>query len=182
MVNDSELIAQSRGDHSAFAALFDRHSDAVFRYAFGITRNADLAQDLVQETFITAWKRLADIHLVGDSMLPWLIVACRNHGANQSRSRALRSTVPLDDQTPDDSDDPLTRLQHREELGWVLRAVAELNETDQLIISLCLEQGRSYQEAAKMLGMRTNTLTKRIQRARAYLLARPPFPEGEANT
>ncbi len=86
---------RSRRDQRAFAPLFDRHGDAVFRYTFTLTRNADPAQDLLQESFITAWKKLADIRLVGDSMLPWLLVACRNHNANRQRSRPSLSMMSV---------------------------------------------------------------------------------------
>src|SRR4051794_16649725 len=67
---DVELIARSIArDPRAFGDLFDRHSTAVFRFAYSLTHNTTEAQELVQETFVTAWKRLADIRLVGDSVL-----------------------------------------------------------------------------------------------------------------
>jgi RNA polymerase sigma-70 factor (ECF subfamily) len=176
-MGDEDLIARSRSDHAAFAALFDRHSDAVFRYAFTLTRNGDTAQDLVQETFITAWKKLADIRLVGDSMLPWLLVACRNHNANRQRSSALRATVRLyeADQALAGQD---RGIDHLETLSDVINAVGRLSETDQRIVALCLFDGRSYKEAAAILGLKPNTVTKRVQRARARLRAN--LQEGEA--
>ncbi|MEP6842124.1 MAG: RNA polymerase sigma factor, partial [Pseudolysinimonas sp.] len=176
-MNDEELIARSRNDHGAFANLFDRHSDAVFRYAFTLTRNADSAQDLVQESFITAWKRLSDIRLVGDSMLPWLLVACRNHNANRQRSSAAHATVPLHEGGQERTDID-TRRDHIEELRNVIQAVGQMSETDQRIVALCLFDGRSYKEAASILGLKPNTVSKRVQRARARL--RTTFQEGEA--
>ena len=176
-MKDEELISRSRRDHRAFATLFDRHSDAVFRYAFSLTRNADTAQDLVQESFITAWKKLADIRLVGDSMLPWLLVACRNHNANRQRSAATHATVPLHEEEGRAGAD--NRLEHIDDLRAVIRAVELMSETDQRIVALCLFDGRSYKEAAATLGLKPNTVTKRVQRARARLRAN--FQEGEAN-
>jgi len=177
-MNDEELISRSRRDHRAFATLFDRHSDAVFRYAFSLTRNADTAQDLVQESFITAWKKLADIRLVGDSMLPWLLVACRNHNANRQRSAATRATVPLHEEDQGRAGAEI-RIEQVHELRAVIRAVELMSETDQRIVALCLFEGRSYKEAAAVLGLKPNTVTKRVQRARARL--RASFQEGEAN-
>ena len=177
-MNDEELISRSRRDHRAFATLFDRHSDAVFRYAFTLTRNADSAQELVQESFITAWKKLADIRLVGDSMLPWLLVACRNHNANRQRSATVRATVPLQEQDQE-SVGAENRFEHVAELRAVIQAVELMSESDQRIVALCLFDGRSYKEAAAILGLKPTAVTKRVQRARARL--RASFQEGEAN-
>ena len=85
---DVELIARSIArDERAFGDLFDRHSTAVYRFAYSLTHDDTEAQELVQETFVTAWKKLADIRLAGDSMLPWLIVTTRNHALNLRRNR-----------------------------------------------------------------------------------------------
>lgn len=183
MTTDSDLIRRSiRHDHEAFAELFDRHAQPLFRYAFGLIRNADDAQDLVQDTFMTAWKRLADIHLVSDSMLPWLIVACRNHAANLRRSKAVRATVPFEE-ARDVPVDPgtLDRMQHVEELAWVIEAVEALGETDRRIVELCLYEGRDYHEAASILGLSVGVLTKRIHRTRSRLRVQRGLREGEAS-
>lgn len=181
MTTDTELIRRSiRRDHHAFAELFDRHGDSLFRYAFGLTHDADDAQDLVQDTFMTAWKRLADIHLVSDSMLPWLIVACRNHGANLRRSKLVRATVPLRDVAVAGPSN-LDRLQHVEELAWIYESVNALGETDRRIVELCLYEGRDYHEAAAILGLSVGVLTKRIHRTRTRLRDQRGFHEGEAS-
>ena len=88
---DVELIARSIArDERAFGDLFDRHSTAVYRFAYSLTHDNTEAQELVQETFITAWKKLADIRLAGDSMLPWLIVTARHHAQNRRRAAGSR--------------------------------------------------------------------------------------------
>lgn len=183
MATDSELIRRSvRHDHQAFAELFDRHGEALFRYAFGLTRNGDDAQDLLQETFMTAWKRLADVHLAGDSMLPWLIVVCRNHGANLRRRKLVRATVPLEEaRTATMGSGALDRLQHVEELAWIYEAVDDLGETDRRIVELCLYEGRDYHEAAALLGLSVGVLTKRIHRTRSRLREQRRFHEGEVS-
>lgn len=174
MVPDVELIARSIArDERAFADLFDRHSTAVYRYAYSLTHDVVEAQEIVQETFVTAWKRLADIRLVGESMLPWLLVACRYHGANRQRQRQRRhdDLLPLDEHIRNHGaagvhDDDLA---HREEIEWVFEAIRKLSETDQRIVELCLYEGRSYKEAASILGLSVSMLTKRVERTRTRL-------------
>lgn len=171
MASDHELIARcGRGDARAFRELFDRHSAVLFRYAFGLCRDPDDAQELVQETFLSAWRRLADIHLAGESMLPWLIVTCRNHGANLARRKVIRQTVPIDDAEPATSAvETLDRLAGAEELRWVVDSIGQLGATDRRIVELCLFDGRSYADAADALGLSVSVITKRVQRTRARL-------------
>ena len=184
MRTDQELIERcAHGDQQAFTELFDRHSIALFRYAFSLTHNADDAQELVQDTFLTAWKKLQGIHLVGPSMLPWLIVACRNLGANLARSKAHRRAIPLDGvEVSAPGTDVLDRLAHVEELRWVYAAIEELGETDQRIVELCLYDGRSYQEAAALLGLGVGVITKRIHRMRDRLKKQRVIQEREATS
>jgi RNA polymerase sigma factor (sigma-70 family) len=125
----------------------------------------------VQETFVTAWKRLADIRLAGDSMLPWLIVTTRYHAQNARRARLVHAMLPLEEHLLDRDADLLRteRSEHREELDWVLQAVRRLDPTDQQIVQLCLYEGLTYKEAAKRLGLTSTAISKRVERARTRL-------------
>ncbi len=169
---DVELIARSIArDERAFGDLFDRHATAVYRFAYSLTHDVTEAQELVQETFVTAWKKLADIRLVGDSMLPWLIVVTRLHSKNRRRALQRTDTLPLDEHILNHGSEAAKadHLAHREELEWVFAAVRELSETDQRIVELCLYEGRSYKEAALQLGLSVTGITKRVERTRARL-------------
>lgn len=169
---DVELIARSIArDPRAFGDLFDRHSTAVFRFAYSLTHNTTEAQELVQETFVTAWKKLADIRLVGDSVLPWLIVTTRHHARNAQRSRAVHDTLPLEEHILHGGTQLLQteRSADREELDWVFDAVRQLGETDRAIVQLCLYEGLTYKEAAKRLGLTPAAVGKRVERTRSRL-------------
>ena len=168
---DVELIARSIArDPRAFGDLFDRHSSAVYRFAYSLTHDHTEAQELVQETFVTTWKRLADIRLAGDSMLPWLLVTTRNHAKNLHRSHQRNDMLPLDELIKSRATDAATAQEDaRQELDWVFEAVRKLGETDQRIVELCLYEGRSYKEAAMQLGLSVTGVTKRVERTRARL-------------
>ena len=167
MTPDSELIARSIArDERAFSTIFDRYAPAVFRFALSITKSSDDAQELTQQTFITAWRRLADIRLVGDSMVPWLIVSCRNHSHNLRRTQAVHQTVDL----PEVGHSPVASVvEVREELDAVLAAIADLGETDRLLVELCVFEGYTYREAAKLIGGSAGGLAKRMERTRRSL-------------
>ena len=172
MVSDAELISRARArDERAFGDLYDRHSVAVFRYAYAQTHDVVDAQELVQETFVTAWRKLADIRIHGESALPWLIVTCRNHAQNFRRSQARHDALPLDEHIANRGLDGLYRetQSHLEELEWVFEAIHELNDVDRRIVELCLFDGVSYAAAASQLGLTTGGLAKRLERVRSRL-------------
>lgn len=162
---DTELIGLARrGDRGAFTALFSRHSKAVYLYAWSQLRNDSDAEDVAQEVFVVAWRRLGAIRVVESSALPWLLVTCRNIGRNALRAR--RDALPLAEEIlPGD----LVRQERVEELSWVRQAVERLGGMDQRIVHLCLVEGYSYDEAADHLGVSTTALAKRLQRARASI-------------
>jgi RNA polymerase sigma-70 factor (ECF subfamily) len=169
---DVELIRRSLArDERAFGELFDRHSTALYRYAYSLTHDVTEAQELVQETFVTAWRRLADIRLVGDSVLPWLIVACRYHSQNLRRAKGRVDVLPLDEHIRNHAtervhDDHLSQI---EEIEWVFAAIRKLGDVDRRIVELCLYEGRSYKDAAAELGLTVSGVTKRVERARTRL-------------
>jgi len=170
---DVDLVQRALArDDRAFGDLFDRHSIAVYRFAYAQTHDVAFAQELVQETFVTAWRKLADIRLVDESVLPWLLVTCRFHAQNLRRKTArLQETLPLDEHIANHGAEAIDRerLAHVEELEWVFEAINRLSETDRRVVELCLYEGRSYKEAALELGISVGSVTKRVERSRAKL-------------
>ncbi len=172
MLSDVELIQRAIArDERAFGDLYDRHATAVYRFAYSQTHDVVSAQELVQETFVTAWQRLADIRVHGDSMLPWLIVTTRNHAQNQRRRRQKHDALPLDEGIARHGAEGIHRenLAHLEEIEWVFEAIHRLGDLDRRIVELCLYEGMTYRAAAKELGLTESGLAKRVERARARL-------------
>lgn len=163
--SDAELIRLAgRGDRGASSALFARHSRAVYHYAWGMTRHDRDAEDLTQEVFVVAWRKLGSIRIVESSALPWLLVTTRNLGRNALRARS--AAVELDEsRLPADR----TRQERVEELTWVRQAVSRLGGMDQRVVHLCLVEGYSYAEAAEHLGLTVSAIAKRVERVRAAL-------------
>lgn len=169
---DVDLIRRAIArDDRAFGDLFDRHSIAVYRFAYAQTHDAVAAQELVQETFVTAWKKLADIHLIDESMLPWLLVTCRFHAQNFRRLLSRDDALPLDEHIANHHVEAVDRdhLAHVEEVEWVFEAINRLSDIDRRVVELCLYEGHSYKEAALALGISVNNVTKRVARSRATL-------------
>lgn len=171
-IPDTELITSiGRGDAEAYTEMLDRHSRAVFRYAWGLADQRSDVDDIVQETFLVAWRRRKDIRIVGSSALPWLLTSARNIAMNTNRQRRSHRIEDLDEHTGA-SDAWYRQVEHDEaaqQLRWVQAEIAALDSPDRELCELCLLQDRTYDEAAAMLGLSPVNARKRIQRSRARL-------------
>src|SRR5256886_7958604 len=93
------------GDADAFGALFERHSRAVYNFAFRGTADWAAAKDMASEVFLTAWRRRSQVVFTTESgsVLPWLLGVATNHLRNQRRGkRPGRAPIapPHPDQEP----------------------------------------------------------------------------------
>ncbi|WP_175472430.1 RNA polymerase sigma factor [Curtobacterium sp. MCBA15_009] len=172
VIPDGELIAAiARGDAAAYTTLLDRHSRAVFRYAWGLADERSDVDDIVQETFLVAWRRRKDVRIVGSSALPWLLTSARYIAMNTNRRRRAVGFDEVDE-TTGASEAWYRQVAHAEavqQLRWVRDEIAALDSPDRELCELCLLQDRSYDEAAAVLGLSTSNARKRIQRTRARL-------------
>ncbi|MGU3409476.1 RNA polymerase sigma factor [Microbacterium sp. M1A1_1b] len=153
------------GDTGALADAFDRFAPTLTRYAWALAGSKQDVEELVQDSFLTLWQKAADIDLPTGTLLPWLLVVCRNHARNQARRTAKNAgdELPAELAAPTDADEA------RERLRWVRDEIAALPETDRRICELCLLEGHSYSEAATMLGLSVGAVTQRVSRSRARL-------------
>ncbi len=169
---DGDLVAAiGRGDTGAYTTLLDRHTRAVFRYAWGLADERSDVDDVVQETFVVAWRRRKDLRIVGSSALPWLLTTARYVAMNTNRQRRTHRADELDEHSGAD-EAWYRQVAHDEavqQLRWVRAEIAALDSPDRELCELCLLQDRSYDEAAAMLGLSPANARKRIQRSRARL-------------
>lgn len=165
---DATVIAAiGNGDERAFEAFYDRHAPAVARYAWSLSPSLHVAQDITQETFLTAWHKRSSIRLVAGSALPWLLATCRNHARNRARKdRKWSELVELHDDSI--ATDPINGSAAAE-LHWVLESILAMPEVERRVCELCLLQGFSYREAAEQLGISESAAGKKLQRARTKL-------------
>jgi RNA polymerase sigma factor (sigma-70 family) len=166
-VDDGTLVLSLRaGDRPSFLALYRRHAATILRYAWRLADDSGDAEDLVQEVFATLWAKRRTITLAGDSLLPWLLVTCRNHGANLVRKKAKTRTVALSEDRVD-----APQSDAVDDLRWIHDEIDSLGPLDQRICQLCLLEGVPYRQAAAQLGITANGVAKRVERIRKHLRA-----------
>jgi RNA polymerase sigma factor (sigma-70 family) len=146
--------------------LFDRHAAAVFRLAYALVQDPDTAQDIVQDTFVIAWRKRRSIRLIDGSALPWLLATARLTAMAARRKRDRRRTETLDHEVL--ASLPSASMTSDDETA-VRMALTALPEQDRRIVELVLIDGRSYAEAANQLGLSVSAAGKRLQRARARM-------------
>ncbi|WP_136709590.1 RNA polymerase sigma factor [Agromyces sp. H66] len=170
---DADLLERlAVGDQRALSVVFDRHAPAVTRYAWAIATSRMDVEELVQDTFVTMWRRSSEITIAEASLLPWLLVTCRNLGRNAAR-RAARHQADELDETSTNRGDALRDYHEaesaRDDLRWVLDEIERLDPIDRRICEMCLIDGAPYAEAAKQLGLSVGAVKQRVSRSRARL-------------
>lgn len=170
---DADLLRRlASGDQRALSIVYDRHAAAVTRYAWAIAPNRHDVEEIVQDTFVTAWRRAAEIAIADASLLPWLLVTCRYLGMNLVRKAARNQADELDENSTNLAD---FARQHRdaetarEDLRWVLDEIEQLEPVDRQVCELCLIEGLPYAEAAKRLGLSVGAVKQRVSRSRTRL-------------
>ena len=142
---------------------------ALRRYARALTRNADIADDLVQDTLVRALRSEHLFH--GGEVRSWLYTILTNLNRNRLRSLARRPALsPIDDNDAPDMAGP--------EAGGrdIERALATLVDDQRTALLLVVLEGLSYREVAEVQGVPIGTVMSRLARARAQIKS---FLDGE---
>jgi RNA polymerase sigma-70 factor (ECF subfamily) len=165
---DAELIARAllADDRAAFGQLVQRHQSAVRRYLRHLTRgDAALADDLAQETFLTAWRGLARFQgRAGFST--WLLGIAHNHHRNARRQH--RETAPAARPEPADENapSPARAVALGQDLAAALR---RLDPEEQDVLHLCFQQGLTHAEIAGVLRQPLGTVKTHLARGKDKL-------------
>ena len=142
---------------------------ALRRYARALTRNADIADDLVQDTLVRALRSEHLFH--GGEVRSWLYTILTNLNRNRLRSLARRPALsPIEDNDAPDMAGP--------EAGGrdIERALATLVEDQRTALLLVVLEGLSYRDVAEVQGVPIGTVMSRLARARVQIKS---FLDGE---
>jgi RNA polymerase sigma-70 factor (ECF subfamily) len=182
--DDAALVRAAQvGDQAAFTGIVRRYQRAIYRLAYGLTRNAADADDLAQETFVRAYRALERFR-VGEPLYPWLSRITMNLTFSLFRHRRRRPETALEPlveagQQWGVNDDPLDRTADREQREQLQAAFAGLSEEHQSVLALRAIEGLSYEEIAGTLGVPIGTVMSRLSRARGELKRRFMARTGE---
>jgi RNA polymerase sigma-70 factor, ECF subfamily len=148
----------------AFRPSVEAMIPALRRYARALTRDADIADDLVQDTLVRALRSERLFH--GGDIRSWLYTILTNLNRNRRRSLARRPSIsPLNEDGEPGANG--TEAEGRD----IERALAGLVEEQRSALLLVVLEGLTYREVADIQGVPIGTVMSRLARARAHIKA-----------
>lgn len=171
------------GDAAAYAELYDRYVDTVYRYVLFRVGNRSLAEDLTSETFVRGLRAISGFTWQGRDVGAWFVTIARNLVADHYKSSRYRLELTTDDVgavcrgpvTAGPEDAVLAGLQ----ATAVLEAVRRLGHEQQECVVLRFLHGLSVAETARVLGKNeaaVKAMQHRAVRTLGRLLREPPAP------
>lgn len=169
--SDNALVTRiAQGDDTALAGLYERHAQAVYRQALRIVGQPTLAEDLVQETFIRAWRAARTATEPVRDPQAWLLRIARNLAVDALRRQAVRpQPVEREESTPifelvvDHAPEPEAALTTSARRVAVRRALGALPREQRQAIELAFFEGLSHQAIAAHQGLPLGTVKTRVR-------------------
>lgn len=180
---DALLVkAFQKGDKRAFDELVIRHQDRIFNLCYRFLGDYEETNDSAQEAFVKAYDSLSTFRLES-TFSTWLyriaVNTCKNK-LGSSACKAKRKTVSLDNpgnpsddplhmEIPNGAPSPLARMEEKEKMALVQRALDALPTEFKMVVTLRDVEGLSYEDIAEITGLNLGTVKSRIARARTDL-------------
>ncbi len=174
----SQLLARSGlGDRAAFARLYERTSGHLFAVVLRIQRDRAVAEDLLQEIYVSVWKAAASFDTARSQPLTWLTHIARNRAIDSlRRAQAQPRTESLsrdeDDEGPDphealadDGPGPLELLGRASDARELSNCLAQLSAAQRQSVALAFFDGLSHAEVAEQLRQPLGTVKSWVRRA-----------------
>lgn len=168
------LVQQSlRGDHQAFGEIVARYQSTVSAVAYSVTGNLAQSEDVAQEAFILAWRKLGTLEKP-DAIAPWLCSIARNLARNWIRKQSRQQTVSMESvaeiaHPTGEAPEVQQERQQRADLVW--RALADIPEDYREPLILFYRQGESVRAIAEALELSEDNVKQRLSRGRRMLRA-----------
>ena len=179
-MDEAALIRQAQqGDLDAFNRLVLAYQDLAFNVAYRLMSDPAEAQDVTQDAFVSAYRKLDSFR--GGSFKAWLLRIVTNAGYDALRKRKRQPVVPLEPLSVDDEEiespswiaDPGETPEDaaaRAELGIAIQHCLDRLAVDfRTVVVLVDVQGLDYAEAAETVGKPLGTIKSRLARARVRM-------------
>jgi RNA polymerase sigma-70 factor (ECF subfamily) len=165
---DEELMELVQdGEVRAFEVIFDRHASAAFSLAYRMCGRPVMAEDIVQESFVSLWRSSAAYDPARGSVRTWVLSVVRNRAIDAFRREAAKATSELDEQrvaermpAPELTD---REVERREDARQVRDALKGLPADQRQVIELAFFGGFSHSQIAEMLKLPAGTVKGRMR-------------------
>ncbi|MGH6671436.1 MAG: sigma-70 family RNA polymerase sigma factor [Xanthobacteraceae bacterium] len=171
MLTQAELVwllaAVAKGDQAAFQRLYEATRAKLYGVLLRILGKAELADDVMQETYLKVWKAAGNFDPTIASPITWMVAIARNRAIDIVRQKGdlwLEERPDAMD-VPADSPPPLARREMTEELRRLLSCLGKLDPEKQRIVLLAYYSGWSREQLAKKLDIPVNTIKTWLRRS-----------------
>lgn len=186
--DDASLVARVvRGSQEALGILYDRHADAIFAVASRLTNDRQIAEEVVQETFLALWNRAELFDSSLGSLAAWLHTIARNRTVDRLRAAGRRPTLVPFGAVGSGQDGETVAIERAAALGSVIggadlgpgpeaaldaaevrtaigQALAAMPAAERTVIELAYRNELSQSEIAARLGWPLGTVKTRTRR------------------
>jgi RNA polymerase sigma-70 factor (ECF subfamily) len=160
-----QLVYRNKAD--AFEVIYDRHADAAFSLAYRICSQRTLAEDVVQEAFLSLWRSRTRYDRNRGSVRTWLLGIVHNRSIDALRRRSVRDRGLVHEEGVEErvADPARTDLQvaRREEAREIRSALDELPKEQSQVIELAYFGGMTHVQIASMLDTPVGTVKGRMR-------------------
>lgn len=175
LLNDLVLIEKIRvsDDHAAFAEIYNRFADELFVVAFRKTKDKDIAEEVVQITFVKFWKNRAHLNIRG-SVKAFIYTSLKNNIVTHFSGKLAKSTLSLD-YFSDEQMPPANTTQEAIDYNYLIKvyedSLKELPEKCKEVFVLS-RNGYSMKEIARIQNISPKTVEVHIGKALRFLRAK----------
>lgn len=163
----SALLARAAdGDRAAFREFYDRTSAKLFAIILRILIERGEAEDVLQEVFVTVWRKAAEFDPARASPVTWMATIARNRAIDRLRARGSRPLAPLDDAADVRDDRPSADMviDSDRDVARIHAALAALEPRHAAAIRSCYFEGTTYEALALREGVPVGTLKSWVRR------------------
>ena len=164
------------GDSAAFEVIYDRHGGVAFSLAHRMCGRRQAAEDVVQEAFLSAWRRSSSYDPARGSLRTWLLGIVHHRAVDSLRRTGndgrRRVDLPVEEMDFDAGIDVDDEVIERDRADLVREAMAELPPDQCKVVELAYFGGYTHTEIADMLGLPIGTVKGRMRLALGKLRTR----------
>jgi len=171
MLTPAELVwliaAVSKGDEAAFERLYMATRAKLYGVVLRILRRQDLAEEVIQETYVKVWSSAGQFNPAVSSPITWMAAIARNRAIDIVRKRG-ESSIEEEPEAMDvaaETPDPLARREMSEELKRLLECVGRLEPDRQKLVLLAYYNGWSREQLAAKFATPVNTVKTWLRRS-----------------
>lgn len=155
------------GDRPAFQEVYRRTCAKLLGVCLRISSDREEAEDVLQEVYVTVWRKAAQFDPARSSPITWLATMARNRAIDRVRASGRRITTPLEaiDEPADETPSALDGLLAAEGEHDIATCIEELAKGDAVLVRTAFFEQATYAELAARTGLPLGTVKSRIRRA-----------------